>query len=466
MAVTASYWGLLKGPDKQESASLLDPITEYHRLLEADPLAAREQASRLREEFLREGVTFDGEPMPSFVRPHFVARGDWNDLRSQGAQVMEIAARVARHVFDGDVGRLCDFLGTPAAEARWVALDPGPPDVVLSRLDAFVTPEGPRFIEINSDAPAGFGYSDRMARLFEKLPVFREFARRAPVSYLPSDDGLVRAVAGQRSSGGSGRPRIAIVDWAEVKTRPDQEILRDAFAARGFDCLLADPREMELAGGRLHAGGAPVDLVYRRAVLSELVEHEGEVGAFLEACRQRLCPFVNSFRCRLSEDKAFFAILTDETFAHLMNDGERALVARALPWTRRVAERRTLKDEREIDLVPFIVQEREKLVLKPAHAYGGRSVFLGSETEPADWDRVVRAALEAPWVVQERVGIPEEPFPVLDEESGDLTFVPLKVNANPFYVAGESVGAVTRASRSSVINVSAGGGSVPTFVVG
>ena len=43
----------------------------------------------------------------------------------------------------------------PAAEARWVALDPGEPDVVLSRLDAFLTPDGPRFIEINSDAPAG-----------------------------------------------------------------------------------------------------------------------------------------------------------------------------------------------------------------------------------------------------------------------------------------------------------------------
>ena len=48
----------------------------------------------------------------------------------------------------------------------------------------------------------------------------------------------------------------------------------------------------------------------------------------------------------------------------------------------------------------------------------------------------------------------------------DLAFVPLKVNAHPFYVAGEEVGAVTRASRSPVINVSAGGGSVPTFVVG
>ncbi|MCG6920300.1 MAG: hypothetical protein LJF15_04330, partial [Acidobacteria bacterium] len=179
-----------------------------------------------------------------------------------------------------------------------------------------------------------------------------------------------------------------------------------------------------------------------------------------------LCPMVNSFRCRLSEDKAFFAILTDETFAHLMSDGERALVSRVLPWTRRVAERRTEKDGTPIDLVPYILEERERLVLKPAHAYGGRSVFLGAESSAPDWDEAVRAALGAPWVVQERVTIPEEPFPVVDETSGALDFVPLKVNANPFYVAAESVGAVTRASRSPVINVSAGGGSVPTFVVG
>ena len=114
--------------------------------------------------------------------------------------------------------------------------------------------------------------------------------------------------------------------------------------------------------------------------------------------------------------------------------------------------------------MPFVVENREQLVLKPTHEYGGRSVFLGWETAPGAWEAAVRAALEAPWVVQERVLIPEEPFPVF--EGGALDFVSLKVNANPFYVAGQPVGAVTRASRSSVINVSAGGGSVPTFVVG
>ena len=441
-----------------------DPIAEYHRLLEADPGAASEQATWLREAFAREGVTFDGEPMPSFVRPHFVARADWEALTSQGVRILEIAARVARHVFEGDLGRLCDFLGVPSAERRWVAHDPGPPDVVLSRLDAFVTPEGPRFIEVNSDAPAGFGYSDRMARLFEELPVFRGFAGRLPVSYRPSTEALIRAVVSQWR-GTSGSPRIAIVDWAEVQTLPDQEILRDAFLARGLACVLADPREMDLSGGRLHAAGAPVDLVYERAVLSELVAREDEVRAYLAAYEQGLCPFVNSFRCRLTEDKAFFAILTDEAFAPLLSEDERALLARVLPWTRRVTERRTWKGDREVDLLPFILAGRKELVLKPAHDHGGRSVLLGSETEAGEWEAAARAALDSPWVVQERVRIPEEPFPLVDER-GELTVVPFKVNVNPFYVAGEEAGAVTRASRSSVINVSAGGGSVPTFVIG
>src|SRR3990172_8034349 len=169
-------------------------IAVYHRLLQARPAAGREQAEWLREAFVRTGVVFDSRPMPSFVRPHLVGRAEWESLRSHGVRVLEIASRVARHVFDGDVSRLCAFLGTPAAEARWVALDPGEPDVVLSRLDAFLTPEGPRYIEVNSDAPAGFGYGDRMAEVVEQLPLFRAFARRHRVEYVRSGPRLVEAV--------------------------------------------------------------------------------------------------------------------------------------------------------------------------------------------------------------------------------------------------------------------------------
>ena len=403
--------------------------------------------------------------MRSFVRPHLLGQAEWRRLRDDGRRLLELAARVARHAFGGDVARLCAYLGTPEAEARWVAIDPGPPDVVLSRLDAFLEGPRPRFIEVNSDAPAGFGYGDRMAEVFARLPAFRRFAAAHRVRYHPSGPALVDALlAVWRARGGTAPPVVAIVDWAEVKTRADQEILRVLIEARGIPCRLADPRAAVLAGGRLVFDGVAGDVVYRRGVLSELIERGDDVRVFMDAYRRGAALFVNSFRCRLSEDKAFFALLTDEAFGDLVSADERRFLAEVVPWTRRVAERRTLRHGVEVDLLPFLLQYRESLVLKPAHGYGGRSVLVGDETAPETWEAAAMAGLAEPWVVQDRVTIPEEPFPVVVE--GALRFEALKVNANPFYAAGAEVGAVTRASRSAVINVSAGGGSVPTFVVG
>ena len=124
---------------------------------------------------------------------------------------------------------------------------------------------------------------------------------------------------------------------------------------------------------------------------------------------------MNSLRCRVSEDKAFFALLTDEAFAGLLSADEREFVARVVPWTRRVEERRTTEGRPDVDLVPHVLEQREGLVLKPAHGYGGASVYVGSETAPGDWERAVGQALAGAWVVQERVEIPEEPFPVVED---------------------------------------------------
>ena len=443
----------------------MDAANAFNRLVAQDESMALAQAEWLDAEYLRRGLTFGTEPMRSFLRPHFIERPAWERLRGNGHRLLEIAARTARRAFRGDTSRLLAWLGTPETHSRWVRLDPGEPDVVLSRLDAFLTPEGPRFIEVNSDAPAGFGYGDRMAEVVAQLRIFREFAEHTPVSYQSSGPRLVDAVVhAWVDHGGSGFPSIAIVDWADVKTRADQEILRQAFEARGFESFLADPRDSAVLGGELFMGGRRVDIVYRRTVLSELVEREPDVRVFLEAYRDGAAFFVNSLRCHLSEDKAFLALLTDEAFAELLSEEERHFVTGVVPWTRKVEERHTQKGGAVIDLVPFILAKRESLVLKPSHGYGGRSVFVGDETEPAAWEAAVLGALGSAWIVQERVAIPEEPFPVF--EGGVLRFESLKVNASPFYVAGAEVGAVTRASRSSVINVSAGGGSVPTFVVG
>jgi hypothetical protein len=438
---------------------------DFNALVARDPEEAARQADELRRAFLGEGILFAGSAMATFLRPHFVPRDEWDELRLGSRRLLEIATRAARHIFDGDVGRLFDFLGTPEAEADLVRLDPGGPDCVLSRIDAFQTPAGPRFIEINSDAPAGFGYGDRMAEVFERLPLLEETRKKHSLQYVPSGGELVESVLKvYRRLRGPGTPRVGILDWRDVKTRPDQEILRSLFIRRGAPCDLLDPRDLRLDGRRLLGPTGAIDLVYRRLVLSEIAGREGEVRALLEAYRSGHVVFVNSFRCRLSEDKAFLAVLTDEAFAPLFSDEERAFLERVVPWTRRIAERRTRHLGEDVDLVPHVLSLQKDLVLKPAHGYGGASVILGSEVGEEEWAKAVVRGLTEPVVVQERVAIPEEVFPVF--EGGEVRLEARKVNVNPFYALGVDVGAVTRASLSSVINVSAGGGSVPTFVAG
>ena len=189
--------------------------------------------------------------------------------------------------------------------------------------------DGPRFIEINSDAPAGFGYGDRMAEVFAELPLFRAFAEDAPLSTTSRPrPALVEAVVwAWRTAGRPGAPRARHrhrgLGGREDARRPGDPAARASRPAGIAACSPIRARWRSRAAACC-AGGRPVDVVYRRAVLTELVAREGRCSAFLEAYRDGLAVFVNSFRCQLSEDKAFFAILTDEAFASLMTAEEAA----------------------------------------------------------------------------------------------------------------------------------------------
>ena len=434
----------------------------FNDLVRKDPAAAREQWEGLLRAFATRGITFGGTPMPTLLRPQFVDLSTWHAMTTGAAQLVSLSERVAKNAFGGDLERLLDFLGAPEEHRRLLRIKPAGPDVALSRVDGFIDAGRVRFIEINSDAPAGFGYADRMTEVFAELKIVAELAGGMRITSVGSIDALVNEL---RRHARVESPRLAIVDLASVRTRPDQEILHEEFLRRGLDTVLADPREMETVNGRLVAQGHPIDVVYRRTVISEVLAIESEARAFFEAYAHGRCVFVNSFRCYLSEDKAFFALLTDERFGHLLSPEEGAFIQAHIPWTRKIEDRRTERDGETIDLVPWLADHRDEMVLKPSHGYGGDRVTIGSQVTPSEWSHAIHESLQkGQWIAQERVSIPEEEFPVFDGD-GSLRFESLKVNTNPFYIGGSSAGAVTRVSRDSVINVSAGGGSIPTLVV-
>jgi hypothetical protein len=326
--------------------------------------------------------------------------------------------------------------------------------------------------EYNAETPAGAGFNDALAESFLALPAMRALhaalaracrcspARRRPLA--------ARGVGGHQARGGSPgvrAPRIAILDWDDVPTRQEFVLFREFFATLGLECVIADPMACEYQGGALHVAGGRADLVYKRVLLHELVERAGVDTPVLRAWRDGAVCLVNPPSCKLMHKKASLALLSDERHARHFDDEARTAIRTMIPWTRVVEERRTEHAGTAVDLVPHILRHRDRFVLKPNDDYGGAGIVLGWTVDEQAWETAVAHALTDPYVVQERVAIPSEPYPSWVD--GGVVVAERMIDTAPFVSSGDAAdGVLTRLSTAALLNVTAGGGStVPAFVV-
>jgi uncharacterized circularly permuted ATP-grasp superfamily protein len=442
-----------------------DAVAFYHDLL-TDGLAAESQAW-LDELQRRGGLTFGGRPLCTALRPRFLTPDQLRFLQSRVRPLLRAFTRChAAALADAAFRR--QFRLTEPEEAL-LAIDPGfRCPMPTSRLDAFYGPDGElRFTEYNAETPAGAAYGDALAEAFVGLPVWRAFSRRYRAYPTACRPGVLHSLldAFGQWRGRSEPPRVAILDWREVPTWSEFVLFERYFKGHGLECVLADPREVEYRDGRLTAGDFPVTLIYKRVLVGELLERCGMESPVVRAVRDGAVCMVNPFRCKALYKKASLAVLSDERNARLFTPEEAKAIAAHVPWTRVVEERRTGFEGQVVDLVPFVLANKDRLVLKPNDDYGGRGVVLGWAVDAARWEQAVGEALQHPSVVQERIALPSEPFPsVID---GRVQFADRMYDTAPFVVHGDYVdGCLTRIAADPLLNVTAGGGStVPTFVV-
>jgi uncharacterized circularly permuted ATP-grasp superfamily protein len=443
----------------------LDPARErWTAILEATDTAAlcADLAGRMREARL----TFGGRLLCPFLRPFFISPEDETRVARAAETLAVLAERLARAALEWPA--LFDELGVTDEEERLARIDPGYPLAsTASRADAFLLPGTLQFAEYNAESPAGPGYSHLLADVFAGTSVMESFRESFEARRHPAIDRLLDAlVTSYRDWGGRNpTPRVAIVDWREVPTWSEFEILRDAFVAAGVPTTIADPRDLSFDGSRLVADGQAIDLVYRRVLVSDIVSRTDECRALVAAYAQRAVCLANTLRCKLPHKKTFFAVLTDERFSRLVEPHERELIRAHVPWTRRVREGASTRDGQRIDLLEHARAHRERLVLKPSDEYGGAGVLLGWETGAGDWDRALSdaaAAREPAWIVQERIAVRREPFPICTGAAA--VEQEMLVDVAPFLFRGRLAGYLTRLSATGLANVTSGGGQVPAFV--
>jgi hypothetical protein len=262
---------------------------------------------------------------------------------------------------------------------------------------------------------------------------------------------------------GRGGQNVCFVEPKYAKTGPDeQEALAQYFHDRhGLKIMHADPRELTITDGEVWYEGTVVDIAYRDYEVRDLIRLESEEGVDVDPIR--LLFRENRMISSMAGDfdhKSCWELLTDHALVNkYFTAEERQIFRRHVLWTRVLGDRNTTLPDGEVgDLLEFVRDQYELLVLKPNRSYGGDRVIIGHLIDRAEWDREIERALadNERWVVQRLASLPVHEFPVVGEDGS--------VNIEPFYTvmgfapSKYGLGILGRASQKQVVNVAQRGG--------
>jgi hypothetical protein len=446
-------------------AAINAAIDRYHEVLTAYVDKGGEDHLALLDRMVERGAVFGGRPICSFLRPNFVLRSQYAMVTRALRHFRTAVVKAKDAIFN--TPELLDQMGLTDGERGLIAINPEFKSLgVVTRLDTILWGQDFSLVELNAEGAFGVSYADRLTELFEGFQPMREFSRTRPVTPLYMGNALVGTILDTwHEFGGTRVPRVAVVDWKEVVTRTEFDIVCEHFQRHGVPARFVDPRELEYKDGELLAGGEGIDLIYRRLLTSDVLARAGEVKPLLEAYKARVVCVVNSFRAKILDKKILWALLQDPRMMSLYTTEEAETIHAHIPWTRRVEEIKTTgPDGAPIDLVPWMTEHRTDLVLKPNDEVGGRGVVIGANVEPGVWEKAIKVALLDPSIVQKRVQLPSSMFPEVGA-AGELFFSRRFLELDPYLLRGEIRGMLTRLSATPDCNVHTGAGTVPTFIL-
>lgn len=289
----------------------------------------------------------------------------------------------------------------PAWQARvlaWapqIARQPVAARGVFLGYDFHLTEEGPKLIEINTNAGGGLinayllaahGEADKAARIREAfVAMFRAEWRR--------------------ERGEAPLRRIAIIDEnpAEQFLAAEFALFQELFEEHGIAAVIADPRELQRAGERLLCHGQPVDLVYNRLTDFALdATVNADLRAAFEAGGVVLTPHPPAHA--LYADKRNLMLLSDA--AALDGLGVDAATQRILLAG---IPRTVAVDPEKAD---FFWAGRKGWFFKPPAGFGSRAAYRGDKLTR----RVFEEILHGGYIAQEIAPPSEHPVPVGDRE--------------------------------------------------
>ncbi|MFG1804809.1 hypothetical protein ACGFI4_32175 [Micromonospora carbonacea] len=363
----------------------------------------------------RLAVAYRGRFLPT---PVFLEPGESTRLGEDLLLAHQLLADLPDRLFDGDRAAFGRALGLAEPQIDLVRRAPAGPLTALARADLYRTTEGFKLLELNiTSALGGFENAD-INRAMLAHPALSDYVAARGLTYHDTFRSIVdtmRHELGDRAAG--RRPVIALADWPESFTsyEPRLHVMAGLFGELGVDAIPCHVGQFVESDGLLTVYGRAVDLVFRFFLLEEIVTRQdlALVEPVMSAVERGTVVLFSRIDVELYGNKGALAMLSDDRNADLFTGAEQDFLRRLLPWTRYVRPRTTDPQGEVVDLMAYATAHQRDLILKPIMLHGGSGIVPGWRVDAAEWAARLSAALDGPWVLQQRVRPAPEPFPTV-----------------------------------------------------
>ena len=94
----------------------------------------------------------------------------------------------------------------------------------------------------------------------------------------------------------------------------------------------------------------------------------------------------------LLTDKNNVALLSEYAESSVFSEEEREIIQKHVTWTRKLRPQVTHFQHQAIDLIPFVLENKDLFILKPAAGHAGIGIVAGKETEQEVWQQKINKA--------------------------------------------------------------------------
>jgi hypothetical protein len=348
--------------------------------------------------------------------PVFIDGTTRKQLQFASQQVFKLITQVPRRMFQYDALKMSQYFEISQANMELILYGVDDPYLnnFISRGDFIFTHHDElKCIEFNMSSKLGGWEMDFMQPQYTNVPLISKFLKTQNITVKEScffatlffhfaKEGVSRLKSSFNNnmelniaiaySKLSAYEKTSIDDQLQMLFQQQLKLVDNRFTGNIFFCELGN---LKPGHNGLMLDGKPVH------VLLDLSDDRIPIQVMELVFLKKLLVFNGPVNW-LMTNKLNLALLSTYQDSDIFSSSEREVIAKYIPWTRKMTPGKTKYEGRDILLEDFVLSHKDQLVIKPASGLGGENVCVGCYVSQEYWQGVVEEAFKQKyWQVQE-----------------------------------------------------------------